>query len=62
MPPRALAACLFALLMSARSMRGQNFEASGNGGYGVAERDGGGNWVPSGGVTFGWPYTSAHKV
>ena len=44
MRPRALAACLFALLMSARSIHGQNFEASGNGGYGVVEDTRGTFW------------------
>ena len=64
MGPKGLVVCLFlfALLTSARSMHGQNFEASGNGGFGVAERDGRGiPGVPSGGVTFGWPYTSTRK-
>jgi hypothetical protein len=58
-----LVCSLFAFLASARLMPGQNFEASGNGGFGVADGDGyGKSRAPSGGVTLGWPYTSAHKL
>lgn len=59
--PIALAS--LALLTSAHSAQGQNLEVSGVGGFGVAERDGYGiPGVASRGVTFAWPYTSAHKV
>ena len=44
-------------------MHGQSFEASGVGGLGVADGDGyGKSRVPSGGLTFGLPCGSAHKV
>jgi hypothetical protein len=65
MGQKGLVVCLFifGVLISARSMHGQNFEASGNGGFGVAERDGFGiPGVPSGGGTLGWPSASTHKV
>jgi hypothetical protein len=65
MRQRGLGVCLFgvSILISACSMFAQNFEASGNGGFGVAERDGFGiPSVPSGGVTFGWQFSLANKL
>jgi hypothetical protein len=54
---------LLAFLTPACATRGQTFEAFGSGGFGVADGDGyGKSQVPSGGVAFGWPYGSAHKV
>jgi hypothetical protein len=41
----------------------QNVEASGNGGFGLAERSGFGiPGVPSGGGTVGWAFAPAHKL
>lgn len=62
---RGLLVVLFSLvvLISTASLNGQSLEASGVGGFGVADGDGyGKSRVPSGGVAFGWPYDSAHKV
>jgi hypothetical protein len=54
---------VFAFLLADRSVPGQSFEASANGGFGIAERDSFGiRSVPLAGVTFGWPFPSVHKL
>lgn len=61
----ALVLCLLStgILASVGSMYGQTFELSGNGGFGVAERDGFGiRSAPSGGVALGWPFGLTNKL
>jgi hypothetical protein len=60
---KALLPIAATIVLHTTQMQGQSFEISGLGGFGVADGDGyGKSRVTSGGVTFGWPYASGHKL